>query len=242
MNANKSTWLNFRRLMLLKSGDKMIFKTELEYYLAASILFSVALAITGSLFSGSIIFGFLVWNLFLAIIPYAISNWMQRNVDWNENRLKFCLVFGVWLLFVPNSFYIITDLFHLGSFSKIPLWYELAMILSFAWNGLLLGILSVRQMEKMIKRYGVKRTTLLFIYPVMFLNALGVYIGRYLRFNSWDVITNPFQLIKDIASLLLHPIQFKYDWGMVICFSIFLTLIFLTLISATRINTNVETN
>ena len=143
--------------------------------------------------------------------------------------MLFFLLFITWLLFIPNSFYILTDLFHLGNFSGIPLWFELAMILSFAWNGLLLGILSVRQMEKMMERYLAKKTELYFICPIMFLNALGVYIGRYLRFNSWDVITNPLQLVTDITNLAIHPFQFKYAWAMVICFSIFMTLIYLTL-------------
>jgi uncharacterized membrane protein len=72
----------------------------------------------------------------------------------------------------------------------------------------------------------------------MFLNALGVYIGRYMRFNSWDVITNPFTLVNDIAELALHPIEYRYAWGMVFCFSIFMTLLFFTLISTNKEGAN----
>lgn len=71
----------------------------------------------------------------------------------------------------------------------------------------------------------------LFIYLVMFLNALGIYIGRYLRFNSWDVVSDPFHLIEEIFNLAIHPLEFKYVWGMVICFSVFMTLLYLTLIN-----------
>lgn len=180
------------------------------------------------------IFTFLVWNLFLAFIPYAITGWLVQNKDWIENRLKFCFIFIVWLLFIPNSFYIITDLFHLGNFADMPLWYDLAMILSFAWNGLVLGILSVRQMEKIIATSLFVRTELFFIWPVMFLNALGVYVGRYLRFNSWDLITDPFHLIRDMASLIIHPVQYKSAWAMVVCFSIFMTLMYKTLVLANK--------
>lgn len=220
------------RVILLNPRSYVLFKTELEYWLAASVLFSVLLAFAGSILNRNFIFGFLIWNLFLAFIPYVISKWMQKRLDWEENKLKFSIFFTAWLLFIPNSFYIITDLFHLNSFQHIPLWYELAMILSFAWNGLLLGILSVRHMQKMVCKNLSKNTEFLFIFPVMFLNALGVYIGRYLRFNSWDVITDPFHLIKEISNLVMHPVQFKDAWGMVICFSIFMTLMFLTLINA----------
>jgi len=224
--------------MILKPRVNLLFKTELEYWLAVSIMFSIGLAIAGSIFSGSFILGFLIWNLFLGFIPYAISKWMQRNVDWNNKKLLFCICFIVWLLFIPNSFYIITDLFHLGSFNRMPLWFELTVILSFAWNGLLLGVLSVHQIEKLIVRSSSKENRLLFIYPIMFLNALGVYIGRYMRFNSWDVVTNPFHLVKDISELAMHPIEYKYTWGMVFCFSIFMTLIFFTLINANKEGAN----
>jgi len=215
--------------VFMKPTPGHLFKTELEYWLYISMLFSVALVVAGSIFSGTIILTFLIWNLFLAFIPYLASGWMQRNTDWNNSRLKFCVAFSVWLLFIPNSFYIVTDLFHLGTFSMIPAWYELAVIFSFAWNGLMLGVVSVRQVEKLINRSSSQRSRLLFIYPIMFLNALGVYIGRYLRLNSWDILTDPFQLFKDISNLAMHPLQYKYAWAMIVCFSFILTLIFLTL-------------
>jgi uncharacterized membrane protein len=63
----------------------------------------------------------------------------------------------------------------------------------------------------------------------MLLNALGIYIGRYLRFNSWDVISSPFQLLADILHLLLHPIYYKNAWAMVLCFSFFLSILYMTL-------------
>jgi uncharacterized membrane protein len=225
-------------LTVSKPQTNLWFKSEVEYWLAVSVMFSIALAIAGSIFSGRFILGFLIWNLFLGFVPYAISRWMQRNIDWNRNKLVFCVCLVGWLLFIPNSFYIITDLFHLGSFNRMPLWFELTVILSFAWNGLLLGVLSVHQIEKLITGSLSRRARLVFIYPVMFLNALGVYIGRYMRFNSWDVITNPFTLVNDIAELALHPIEYKYAWGMVFCFSIFMTLLFFTLISAKKEGAN----
>lgn len=211
--------------MLLKPAPGYPFKTGIDYRLTLSILFSIGLVVAGSIFTRDIVLTFLIWNLFLGYIPYAISRAMQKNIDWNRNKILFCFCFVLWLLFIPNSFYIITDLFHLGSFNKLPAWFELAVILSFAWNGLVLGILSVRQIENLLRKYFSLSSSLFFIYPVMFLNAFGVYIGRYMRFNSWDILTNPFHLFKDISDLAMHPIQYRYAWGMIICFSIFFTLI-----------------
>jgi uncharacterized membrane protein len=103
------------------------------------------------------------------------------------------------------------------------------MILSFVWNGLMFGVLSVRQMEKLITPRLPGHHELFFLYPVMWLNALGVYTGRYLRFNSWDLITDPFQLFGDIARIIIHPMRNHYAWAMIFCFSILMTLIYLML-------------
>jgi len=158
-----------------------------------------------------------------------ISSCIQERAAWQKNKLLFTIASLVWLLFIPNSFYILTDLFHLGEHNDVPMWFDLALIISFAWDGLLLGILSVRQMEKMVQRFFPGRHELFFIYPLMWLNALGVYIGRYPRFNSWDIITNPLGISSYILTMLCHPVQYKYAWGMVACFSIFMTLAYLTI-------------
>ena len=204
-------------------------RSEIDRILTLSMAFSALLVVARILYTGELTFIFLNWNLFLAYLPYALSKALLTQPHRAKSKWKFAGCFIVWLLLIPNAFYIITDLFHLGNYYAVPLWFDLALILSFAWNGLLLGILSVRHMEKVLQVFMVNKTEWLFIYPIMWLNALGVYIGRYLRFNSWDVITNPFALMSDIITILLHPIQYKYAWGMICCFSVFMTLMYLTI-------------
>ena len=200
-------------------------KTEVNQVLIMSSIFSMALITFRISYPGFPMFVFLVWKLFLAGIPYLISTWMGKHIQ-ERNELVFFISFIIWLLFIPNSFYIITDLFHLHQRESVPLWYDLALLFSFAWSGLLYGIVSVRQMEKIFEGYFSKRFDLLFIVPVMFLNSLGVYVGRYLRFNSWDVIANPFQLAGDITYLFLHPVQNRLDWSMITCYTLLMTLIY----------------
>ena len=204
-------------------------RSEIDRILTVAMAFSALMVVARILYTGELTFIFLNWNLFLAYLPYALSKALSTREQWMKNKLKLIVVFVAWILLIPNSFYIITDLFHLGVYRNIPLWFDLALILSFAWNGLLLGILSVRHIEKVLQVYVPYKTEWLFIYPIMWLNALGVYIGRYLRFNSWDVISNPFALVGDIVTILLHPIQYKYAWGMIFCFSVFMTLMYLTI-------------
>ena len=203
-------------------------KSEIEKVLILSCLFSFSLAFARVMYTGQLMFLSLIWNLFLGFIPYLLSRFLMQHIQWIETKWKFALTTIAWLLFIPNSFYIITDLFHLEERSVIPLWFDLALIFSFAWNGLILGVLSVRQMEK-IWETKWQWSELFFIYPVMLLNAFGIYIGRYLRYNSWDVISNPLGLSEDVIYLLLHPIRHRFDWSMIFCFSVFMTLLYLTI-------------
>ena len=203
-------------------------RSEMEKVLVLSSLFSIALAFARVVYTGQLMFLSLIWNLFLGFIPFAFTTYLMRRPHWIESKWKFALIGFAWLLFIPNAFYIITDLFHLEDRYVIPLWFDLTLIFSFAWNGLLLGILSVRQMEKVWETKW-RGGELLFIYPVMLLNAFGIYIGRYLRYNSWDVVSNPLGLTEDIIYLLIHPIRNRFDWSMIFCFSIFMTLLYLTI-------------
>jgi uncharacterized membrane protein len=201
----------------------------MEKWLFISCVFSVLLVFFRIMLTGETTFLFLAWNLFLAYVPYFISSKLRDSLNLVSNKWAFTAIFITWLVFIPNSFYILTDLFHVDALnSNRPSWFDLTMILSFAWNGLLLGILSVRQMEKIVMVVFRMKNRFLFLYPIMWLNALGIYIGRFLRFNSWDVITNPFGLLGDIGKMLVNPVEHIYVWGMICCFSVLMTIMYLS--------------
>jgi uncharacterized membrane protein len=202
-------------------------RNDAEQMLLLCSLFSIGLMVFRMLYTGHLLFAFLVWNLFLAYLPFVISK--RMTLQRPKTTGTFLLAALAWLLFIPNSFYILTDLFHLDMNEGVPLWYDLALLLSFAWTGLLFGILSVRQMEKLFEKVFRRKLDLLFILPVMALNGFGVFVGRYLRFNSWDVITSPLQLIKDIVYLFIHPVRNRFDWSMIVCYTMLLTLIYYTI-------------
>ena len=206
----------------------LFLRTEIDRIIMLSVLFSIALLMARIVYTRQLTFLFLVWNMFLAFVPYVLTTQFLRKEDWVENKLKFAVGFFMWLLFIPNSFYILTDLFHLGYTKSVPIWLDLAMILSFAWNGLILGILSVRGVERIVEIHCSPKVNALFIYVIMLMNSLGIYIGRYLRFNSWDVVTNPFDLMIDISKLVMHPFYYKNAWSMILCFSVFMTFAYFT--------------
>lgn len=200
----------------------------LHQWFIASCSFSFILLCTRVIATGYVTYVFLLWNLFLAFIPYTISNWLYNNIRVIENKPRLIAAITVWLLFIPNSFYILTDLFHLEHIASAPKWFDLLLLLSFAWNGLLFGIVSLRKMELILYTVSGRRVSLIIVFTVMWLNAFGIYIGRFLRYNSWDVITQPFSLFSELFEIILHPFKNKMEWGMIFCYAVFMTLLYIT--------------
>jgi uncharacterized membrane protein len=207
-------------------------------WLIASACFSGLLLLTRIIATRSLVYLFLPWNLLLAFIPYGITRWMTRNVSIIENKFKLIIALTAWLLFIPNSFYIITDFYHLSHFRAAPQWFDLLLIFSFAWNGILCGIISLSRVESVISVIRGKGFSILLVFLVMWLCAFGVYIGRFLRYNSWDVITDPVSLAGEIGGMLIHPFENAYAWGMTICYAVFMTLLYFT---TKKISENFET-
>jgi uncharacterized membrane protein len=153
-------------------------------------LLSIGLLITRIILTGEFTFAFLTWNLFLAYIPMGLSTLLYLKSDGIE-KWQFWPVAAVWLLFFPNAPYILTDLFHLEPRPGISEWFDLLLILSFAITGVLFGLLSLRNMHRVVIQIHSKITGFLFAGGSIVLGSFGVYLGRYDRYNSWDVFRTP---------------------------------------------------
>lgn len=202
---------------------------SIDQWLLLSAAFSCLLVAARVVVTGTLTYLFMPWNLFLAAIPYLITGRMMRSVSIMESRIKLTAALFLWLIFIPNSFYIITDLFHLTQFHSAPRWFDLLLIFSFAWNGILYGIISLRRVETIVTVVKGKTFSLVFVLMVSWLSAYGVYIGRFLRYNSWDILVNPFSLVGEIINMVIHPFDNGYAWGMTLCYATFTTLIYFTL-------------
>ena len=112
----------------------------------------------------------------------------------------------VWLLFLPNAPYIVTDFVHVGRVSGVPVWYDAAMIASFAGVGLVLGLVSILLVQGVVERRFGAAVGWLMLAPVFFLCSAGIYIGRVHRLNSWDAITSPGTLLRGFADRLADPL------------------------------------
>lgn len=149
---------------------------------------------------------FLIWNLFLAAIPFAAAQAMDA-LDRAHWRIASWMAFILWLLFLPNAPYILTDLMHLRDRPPIPLWYDVLLLLSCAGTGLLLGYGSVMLVQRAIqRRHGLIAGWVVATISIV-LSAFGIYLGRFLRLNSWDAITDPVPLFSDVARRVLNPLD-----------------------------------
>jgi uncharacterized membrane protein len=107
-------------------------------FLALSLASSTAVALVVTRFVATQQFAYfnLVWNLFLAWLPLAFAFLAGRD---SNSRLRLFLCAGLWLLFLPNSPYLVTDLVHLRPRPPVPLWFDILLVQSFVLTGLLLG-------------------------------------------------------------------------------------------------------
>lgn len=181
------------------------------------VLLMIKMKITHSFFQL-----FLVWNLFLAVIPFAITTYLLSHPKLNKFGLL--VWFGVWLLFLPNAPYILTDLIHLRLSSPRSIWIDLLIISSFACSGLLLFYVSLLDMKTILRNY-IKRNILDYsTFGIIFLSGFGVYLGRFLRYNSWEILSNPKYLLNDIINIIIQPINQKGAWLFTLLFGSFLTI------------------
>lgn len=177
-------------------------------------------------YTGTKVFLFLNWNLFLAFIPWALTSLTIIKPKLQENKISIFILLSVWFLFFPNAPYILTDLFHLKTLSSVNAWFDLILILSFAWTGLLFGFLSLWDIEKILSKYFKTVYIRVLTSVLLFIGSFGIYIGRYLRWNSWDIISEPFRLIYDISDRFINPFAHPRTWGMTIFMGIFLNIIY----------------
>jgi uncharacterized membrane protein len=182
-------------------------------------------------FSRDLTYRFLAWNLFLAWLPYVLSGlaaYAHRRRRWG----MLLLLGGLWLLFFPNAPYILTDFLHLAPRGSIPVWYDVLLLAAFSWTGIMLALISLSTMQAIVKQHSGQVGGWIFASSTLVLGSLGVYLGRFLRWNSWDVFFSPTAVLVDVGGRLLHPLAHRQIYAVTILFSTFLFICYLTLIPA----------
>jgi len=174
--------------------------------LAGSSAVSIALFLLSGAQNNTFTEVYLIWNLGLAWVPLLFILWLQRLLrtrlwsGWQPLAITI-----VWLSFLPNSFYMITDLIHLHEIERTDMLFDLVMFTSFVMNGVMLGYLSLFLVHlELIKRLS-RRVSALIISGVLLLASFAIFIGRDLRWNTWDVVLNPASVIFDVSDRLINP-------------------------------------
>lgn len=175
--------------------------------LLVSSLVSIGLLAIRMLVAGNFKFWFLSWNLILAWLPILFAFGLRANLtkkrlsDWQN-----LVLFVLWLGFLPNSFYIMSDLIHLQSSGETSVLYDIAMIMSFVINGLLLGFISVFIVHRLLLQRFRENYAHTIIGIVFLLSGFAIYLGRYLRWNTWDILFNPAGLLFDLSERIINPL------------------------------------
>lgn len=154
--------------------------------------------------TGSREYNFLAWNLVLAWVPFLLALALVALRRRGGNRVALWSLGAVWLLFLPNAPYMVTDYVHLAR-GRAPFWYDLALISALAAIGLILGLASLSLVEQIVSSLAGGRWPAIFALTVCTLSSVGIYLGRFQRLNSWDVFTRPRLFFDGVHDRLTHP-------------------------------------
>jgi uncharacterized membrane protein len=207
----------------LKSADvkRFIVVSTLLFWCACMI--AVRIDRTGSGY-----YLFLVTNLFLACVPLFLSTALRIGDHFGSHWTVQLVLFSLWLLFLPNAPYILTDILHLTRASQAPAWYDLALLLSCAGTGLLVGYLSLIDVQGLIARRFGSAWSWIFALVSLVLSGFAIYLGRFLRWNSWDVLVAPARVF-DILGALMHPWAHAKPVAVTMIFGVILMLGYISL-------------
>jgi uncharacterized membrane protein len=183
-------------------------------------LFCVGLVVLRMIESGSSDFSGLIWNLFLAWIPFALA--VAVYDGWRRKRARVTLVVlgALWLLFFPNAPYIVTDFVHLERTADAPYWYDAVTVSAFAWTGVLLGFASLFLMQTVVRQSRGVVIGWVFAGVAIALGSLGIYLGRFLRLNSWDALEHPSVLPRIAHAVARDPFRYGEAIGVTVLFTL----------------------
>lgn len=196
-------------------------------------LFGCLMVMVRKSVTGKYGFLFLIWNLFLAWIPFGVSILMTYIYSSKApgRKLTMLMPLGVlWLLFYPNAPYMLTDFIHFRNNNSFLIWYDLVIYSVFIWTGFLLGFISLYTVNRIVEGLTNKFIGWAFVLFSLFLSSFGIYIGRFIRWNSWDILLNPLGLLRSILENI-HYQSFVFS----LIYGSMMTLIYVFLYGLTHL-------
>jgi uncharacterized membrane protein len=197
---------------------------------------SMSLFVVGAISNHSLVFWYLGWNLFLAWLPLVFVLWllhMLRHKAWSSwQGLGLSLL---WLGFLPNSFYMVSDYIHLQDYQRVNIVYDTVMFSAFVLTSLLLGYTSLYLIHVQLTRHFKSRLAIWsWISAILLLCSFAIYLGRDLRLNSWDIFVAPSGLLFDVSDILLHPAQHGLAFTTTLTFFVLIASVYVVFWQFTR--------
>lgn len=206
-----------------------MFRIKIPKSIILILIFSIILNLLRVIIWGKLSFIYILWNIFLAILPFIVSS-VLLNLN-NYKKIKKSVMFlflFVWLLLIPNAPYIITDLIHIGEVRAVPVLFDSFLLFSSALVGLMFGFYSTYQIESALQFYYSRITSQRIIFIFVFIMSFGIYLGRFLRFNSWDIFTKPHLIYIGIIEIITNYSNFIEASLYTLLFSIFIIISYLS--------------
>lgn len=174
---------------------------------------------------------FMPWNIFLGLVPLLVA---LKFKDFEGYKLWTLAV--IWLFFLPNSFYVVTDLIHLNSVQVVResitgpyISYDNVGSMTIVYDALYLftcslvsfwyGLESIRLFKLRFLSKLDKSMMTIVLGTTFFLSGIAIYLGRFVRLNSWDVVVRPWKIVADILDLVINPAYYRKEWLVVLSFS-----------------------
>jgi uncharacterized membrane protein len=186
--------------------------------------------------SHSLSYWYLVWNLFLAWLPLLFALLLIKFLryhpwsSWGGTALSL-----LWFLFLPNSFYIVSDFVHLGDIGQLDIQYDTVMFFIFALSGLLLGFVSLYLVHQQLLKRLSRATSHTLVAIILLVCSYAIYLGRDLRWNSWDAFLHPAGVIFSLSDPFINPSTHHDAFTTTITFFVLLGTLYIAGWQSTRI-------
>jgi uncharacterized membrane protein len=196
--------------------------------LVGMTIVSLGLYLGGVIQNHSSEFSYMAWNLFLAWLPLLLAAGIVRSLRKNLwSSWKPLTLTILWLVLLPNSFYMISDFIHIQEVQRHDLLYDIVMFTSFIFTAALIGFVSLYLVHlELAKRLRARQANVL-VGTIVLLCSFAIYLGRDLRWNSWDVLVNPAGILFDISDRIIHPFAYGSMFTTTISFFVLISSMYI---------------
>jgi uncharacterized membrane protein len=205
---------------------------EKRYLQALGLMSGLCIALFGIrvVLTGTVHLWFIIWNLGLAwislVIIWILSNRLEKSrwLSWQNISLS-----ALWLIFLPNTWYVLTDFVHVSTNGEISQLFDIVLMGILTTCGFILGFTSLYLMHKQLRKRISGQASGTAVALIILISSFGIYLGRDLRWNSWDVVTNPSGVIISVSDRVVDPFGHPRAINMTGLFFVLIGVIYLAI-------------